>query len=78
MEETLINYKGDKRIVEIRESNKLSQIGGFAMAYANLACITISDKLSDDDKDRGRAILRELLLEIPIGTKRTILWNPDD
>jgi hypothetical protein len=78
MKQSLINNDGGVWIVELRESKQLKHIDGFAMTYSNLSCVTISEQLSEVDKERGLEALLSQLRETPIGSKGTIVWSVDE
>jgi hypothetical protein len=77
-EQTLVNRYGDLWIVEQRESERLTHIGGFLMIHNNLGWLTLSALLSVEDKAWGREHLLSRLAETPIGTAGTVLWHPND
>lgn len=74
-EQTLVNRYGDRWIVEYRESERLTNISGFLMTVDDLSSITLSTRLPEEVKPRVRALLRDRLRTLPIGTAEVYLWN---
>lgn len=78
MNRTLVNRYGDEWAIEQRESERLTNIGGYLMTYADLSCITLSKRLAETDKARGREVMLDRLMDTPVGTSGVYLWEPDD
>jgi len=76
--EQLASRDGDLWVVEYSESENLLHVGGFLLMCGDLSSITISMLLAEEDKQRGREALSKYLSTMPIGTKGTVLWLPDD
>lgn len=74
----LVNQYGESWTVEHRESERLTNLGGFLVTYADLSCIIVSTRLPLEAKDRGREVLLDRLMTLPVGTSGMSLWHPDD
>jgi hypothetical protein len=76
--QTLVTAQGESWTVEHRESERLTHIGGFLMTHGDLGCITLSARLAEKDKARGREVLLNRLGCLAVGTSGVRLWHPDD
>jgi hypothetical protein len=74
----LFDRSGFAWTVEHRESDRLSTIGGYLMTNDGEGCLTLSSRLSDQDRSRGREKLTDDLVQERIPRRGVRLWRPSD
>jgi hypothetical protein len=76
--QTIVDRSGALWTVEHRESERLHHIGGFLVTCDGESCLTLSARISDGDKARGREVLIDSLVSQRVARRGVQLWHPDD